>query len=311
MIATLLFAVSIFSSAYVTVFYKNYTQMNTGKKDLSVMLFASVAPLTLIYAVLAYINGFDFSLPVIITGIVSGICNLTAIIYLLKSMTSGSFTISIIIINLNFCVPILLSRAFLGEQVSLFQLIGIVLLIGVIIITNLQGDGTKNAQEGKKQSKKYLIYAVLACVANGLINFMIKLQQYYTPEQGQDTFYLVMYASCTLICGIAYIIFDLIEKKRNLNLKGATVDEKGKLKKIALTIFGIGFGVGACNAVSLYPQSLLPKYVSAPIQFTVTAAGAVLLSLIIGFIKYKEKPTVKNVVSSICCMLTIFLQLLA
>lgn len=304
MIAFLLFVLTILASSVVVVFYKSYAVAETLKSDLAMMIFWSMAPLAIVYVGLCLLNGFDFNAVNIVTGLVAGVCNILAMVFLIKAMTRGSMTIAVIIINLNFVIPIVLSLAFLRESISPFQIAGILLLAGVIVFTNLKGGGGASEKE-VSSGKKSVLYALIACIANGLLNFMVKVQQYFTPGAGQDTFYIAMYAGGGLICLVAGVFIKLFSEK------GVKREAVGKRKsRGGIKICLIGLGVGICSAVCLYPQSLLTEYVSASVQFTVTASGAVLLSLMIAFFKYHEKPDLKNIISTICCLLAIFLQLI-
>ena len=170
----------------------------------------------------------------------------------------------------------------------------------MIIIVNL----IDQPKEKSKNAVKILIYSFIACITNGLVNFMIKVQQFYTGSQGINAFYLVMYGGGGLICLLIFAIMGMIKQKSNLE------QEKIEQKPSYLPIMLIGLAVGLCSITCMYPQSLLTAYVTSAIQFTVTASGAVLLSVLIAFIKYKEKPNVKNVVSALCCIAAILLQLI-
>ena len=302
-----LIAIIIAASAIIGIFYKSHTEIESRKSDTPLMLFFAMAPLAIVSLVICLFDTFEFSLSTVLTAFAYSVFLLTAIVFLLKSMKSGSFTISIIIINLNFCVPIVLSHFFLEEKVSLFQLFGILLLVGVIIFTNLKGDNSESAEDKEqgKGSKRFLFYAVMACLANGMCNFMIKLQQFYTPGQGENTFYLVMYGGAALMSAVAYLVARFLLKQREEQSPDVPVAKKES------SFLWIGVGIGLCLAGCAYPQSFLPGYISAPVQFTVIAAGSILLSIAIGFIKYREKPNATNIISTICCMLAILLQLVA
>ena len=305
----LLIALIIVASAVIGIFYKSHTEIESAKSDAPLMMFFAMAPLAIISLIICLFDKFEMGPSVILTGLACSVFMLSAMTFLLKSMKSGSFTISIIIINLNFCVPIVLSHLFLNEKVSLFQLFGILLLVGVIIYTNLKGG---NSEEATKQentgSKRFLFYAVMACLSNGMSNFMIKLQQYYTPGKGENSFYLVMYGGAALICAVAFLITRYLHKPKDNTPMNTEMSAVGMKKELRLLL--IGLGMGLCLAGCQYPQSFLPGYLNAPVQFTLIAAGAVLLSIAIGFVKYREKPNATNIISSICCILAIFLQLL-
>ncbi|MDD4773664.1 MAG: hypothetical protein PHZ09_08675, partial [Eubacteriales bacterium] len=95
----------------------------------------------------------------------------------LTSLLSGGA--AIIIINLNFYIPILFLFVFLGERASFLQLTGIAPATAVIIFINLKSNDGR--ARNKKDNKSGIISACVACLANGTVNFGIKLRQYHTP----------------------------------------------------------------------------------------------------------------------------------
>ena len=177
-------------------------------------------------------------------------------------------------------------------------------MAAVIVVTNLKGE--KKGEENPGEGRKSLVFALIACLANGLLNFMVKVQQFCLPGRGQNTFYAVLYGSGGLVCLVAFAAIRFLGRK---GVRRETRKEKGK-RNSALKIALTGGCIGACSAACLYPLTLLTKYVNASVQFTVITSGAVLLSLAIAFLKYREKPNVKNIVGTICCLIAIFLQLI-
>ena len=311
----ILFIVTIVASSVVTVFYKNHTKNAAGSLD-AVWLFIGLSlPVSLIYLVLCIIGGFSFAPSTVFTAVAAAVCHSAAVLALLKSMKKGSFAISVIIINLNFCVPIILSLIFLNEKASFLQIAGILLLTGLIVFINREKKHTDTSEtspnnsepdKGSTSSNKsprkisYLIYAVIACLTNGLMNFFIKTQQYFTPGQGENTFYLVLYLTEAIGALIVLILTVFIRRKKG---------EAGKFRFNGKLLLN-GFGMGLCFAVCMYPQTKLSQLVIAPVQFTVTAAGAVLLSIMIACVKFREKFTLKHLLSTICCISAITLQLI-
>ena len=309
MIATLLFSISIIASSVVVIFYKTYNNSEKSITDMPAMIFWSLAPVGIIYVVLFFAGGANFTLSDILTGIFASIFNIFSIIFLLKAMSGGELTVSVVIINLSFCIPILLSIIFLKESASVLQIVGMAILVLMIILVNLFGD--KQEKKSVKGAVKVLIFAFLACISNGLINFMLKLQQFYTANSGAglDAFYLAMFGGGSVICAVYYCVAKLISKSKPMITAPESNVQVTKING-SLLIFLLGFGVGLCQIFCMYPQSLLTNYVNATVQFTITASGAVLLSVMISFIKYKEKLNLKNIVSVICCLSAIMLQLI-
>ncbi|MBE5765306.1 MAG: hypothetical protein E7339_06920 [Clostridiales bacterium] len=310
-----LFIITILASSVITIFYKNHIRDASSRWDAFWLFLGLGAPLALVYGVICAITGFTFDLPTVLTALVAAICHVACVMALLQSLKLGSFSISIIIINMNFCIPIICSAIFLKEKVSLLQIIGIVLLIALIVFINCEKkEKTSNNNEetkeifndnGKQSALKwveknsYLIYALIACITNGLINFLIKTQQFFTPGSSSgNTFYFILYATEAVVALMVIIASLLIKKckKNKVQLKG--------------NLFLNGLYLGICFAICMYPQTKLAQLVAAPVQFTITAAGAVLFSIAIACVKYKEKFTIKHLISTICCITAICLQVI-
>jgi drug/metabolite transporter (DMT)-like permease len=82
-----------------------------------------------------------------------------------------------------------------------------------------------------------------------------------------------------------------------------------KLRKLFIPALGLG----VCMILCYYPQSILsgmPK-INAAAQFTVTITGSLILSLAIGWIRYKERVTYAGVLSLLLCFLAIVFQVLS
>lgn len=312
MLIFLLFAATIIASSVVCVFYKNYTTLESRKSDILLLFIGMSLPSAIVFAVMCAIRGFEFSLPTALTALGAAVCHFTAVYMLIKSMSSGSYSVSVIIINMNFCVPIICSALFLREKVSLLQLFGVLLLVFMIVIINMDFSKFRKRPTGEepqelavteekpKQKAGYLVFALLACLGNGLMNFLIKTQQHFTPGAGQNTFYFILYAAEAVFSLIAFLVVLLV--------KGKIPKEEGKQKlKISLT----GLFMGICFVACMYPQTRLAELVSASVLYTVVTAGAVLLSIALGCIRFKEKFTWKNAVSTVCCIAAIALQLIS
>jgi Predicted membrane protein len=291
-----LFVISIISSGLTSYFHKNIaggTPNNMYSFMITAMWMFLVSIVFLIVS--AITNDFTFSVNLILTAILSGISMSAAIILLTESLRKGSYTITIIIVNLNFYVPIILSLIFLNETATILQLAGILIVTIVIIIINV-----KNDSPVKKDNTKSIIYACIACISNGLVNFGIKLQQYWSPGHGQNMYYFILYFSAAVICfAVAFAM-----KRYHIG----SIDKAIIKKTIPYALC-----LGLCIAVCFYPQSILSgiESINAATQFSVTITGSLILSLILGWIKYKEKITCKNMISLILCLTAVVFQILS
>ena len=79
----------------------------------------------------------------------------------------------------------------------------------------------------------------------------------------------------------------------------------------ALRVPLAGAGLGLCVAFNYYPMSYLAPYVNSALLFGVSTAGAILMSLLAGWIFFREKITARSIVSMISCIAAIILQVLS
>jgi drug/metabolite transporter (DMT)-like permease len=219
---------------------------------------------------------------------------------LLESLRKGSYTTAIIIINMNFYIPILLSQLFLGEKATFLQLTGILLATVVIIVINIKAKNT----DRPKDNISGIISACIACLANGMVNFGIKLQQYYTPGEGQNTFFSLTYFFAAVISLLLFLILKEESEKRSKSFL-----QFSKIKKLLIPALGLG----VCMPLCYYPQSILSGMpeINAAAQFTVTITGSLILSLAIGWILYKERIKFTGILSLLLCSLAIVFQVLS
>lgn len=297
----LLFTVSVIASGSTSYFYKRLT-CDSPHRSYSVL--ASVVwmfPVSLMFLVASALSGgFAPTYKLTTVALLSGCATAVATYMLLESLRKGSYTTAIIIINMNFYIPILLSRLFLGETATLLQLTGILLVTVVIVVINIKA----NTGDRPKDNISGIISACLACLANGMVNYGIKLQQFYTPGEGQNTFFSMTYFFSAVIS--LTLFFILREKSAN---QSEPVIQFSKLRKL----FVPALGLGVCMTLCYYPQSILSGMpeINAATQFTVTITGSLILSLAIGWIRYKEKVTYAGILSLLLCFLAIVFQVLS
>lgn len=197
---------------------------------------------------------------------------------LIESMKGGSYSAAMLLVNLNFYLPIVLSLTFLKESATPFQLFGIFILTVIIVLVNLRGDG-KSADAGRDSGRrKGLLYALVACIGNGLANFFLRVQQHATPNWERNEYYLLMYTGM-LVFALVFSLLRLIKKR------------EGEPRTFRIpplkTTWPSMTGLALCGLGASYPQSILSAMdqINAAAQFTVTIGGSVVLALAIGWIK--------------------------
>ena len=210
---------------------------------------------------------------------------------LIESMKHNTLSVSVIIVNMNFIIPVFLSMIFLKESAGLWQIFGILLSVAVIFVLNMKKDG------GASGIKDALFLPCVSCVSNGVVNFCIKVYQNDNAAPDLNAFYTVMYLSGAVTCVLLWIMIGNAIKKK------AEKSERSFSKASVDALMMCG-----CNGVYYYTAGLLAGKMNAAAQFTVITAASILVSLGIGVVFQKEKITKKAVFSFAACLVAIFCQ---
>jgi EamA-like transporter family. len=290
----LLFALAIFSSGLSAPLYKKLALQSADQCQTALMPVLWFIPLSIVFCAAA-LAGDGFYTSAILPALLSGFGSAAAVYMLIESLKRGSYTLSVILINLNFYIPILLSWIFLGEEATHLQLFGILILTVAIILINTG----KKTQSGTVKAKWALAKPLAACVANGLVNFGIKLRQYWAPERGSSGFFALCYLFGTVFC----LIFYIYKSTATNNASKQGLD----IKKAAVSALLLGLVTGICY-LSI---SLLSGYVNAATEFTVVTTLSILLSLLVGWVRYKEKLTLRSILSLLCFLGAVVFQIVS
>lgn len=294
-----LFPLSVILGTLLGVGYKLGSQKIQSANEIPVLIAITSAIIAICYCIINCFTGFILELTLILPALLAGVSSALCMYCLFRSMKDGNFAITIVLSNMSFCIPIMLSYVFLKESVSLWQLGGILLMLAAIIVVNFIGkDNTENEDE-KPKSKKWLIFAIGTCLLNGLVNFSCKLQQFYMPSEGQLCFNFFDFVFCNITACIMILIGSL---KKDTRVVYGRQDVKRVLFPCVL--------IAVCLGVNTLVQLLLPSYVNASVQFTVGNGAALGFGVLLGVFYYKEKFTWKSAVTLVCCIVAIILQVI-
>ncbi len=210
---------------------------------------------------------------------------------LIESMKRNSMAISVILVNLNFVIPVLLSTIFLQEQSGWLQMAGMVLCIVVIVLINFK------KEKGQGGTKASLLLPCAACLANGAVNFCIKLHQNQMGDASLNAYYALMYLFSGLFC----LLFWVVLRSRSQQILPGSKAAWASVLKDAIML-------GLCNGICFYMTGLLAGRMNAAAQFTILTASSIALSLFVGAVFQKARITLKTALSFLFCLLAIFLE---
>ena len=289
-VTIMLLIACILSSGFVGNIYKTLSGNCKSVSSSAALPSVWLILLGAFFFLLAHFSKEQFSTGILAYAIPAGVCIFLAIFILLESMKKNALSISLIILNLNFVIPVVLSVIFLKESAAPIQLAGMILSVIVIIIINI---GNKSDTGGSRGS---IILPIIACVANGLVNFFIKLNE--NTGAPAMWFFTVMYTTAAVTALLVGILLSILRQEGEFPIKSYHLGSG--LKFLLLS--------GLCNGVCFYTGRMLAERMNAAAQFTIVTCASILLSLTIGFLFQGDKFTKKSAASIFFCVLAVLFQ---
>ncbi|MBR5338662.1 MAG: hypothetical protein IK150_01120 [Lachnospiraceae bacterium] len=274
----IILAASILITAGVRCFSNIYSKKYTNNTaDTAFFTLCSAVLSLIVVLVFVLLDGFrgvswfTFLLAVLFAA-VSFVNTYTAT----RALVLGPLAYTCVIASASSIIPILYGRIFLSEQITVFQIIGMVLiLISVFLSVETQG-------EKKKASLRWLGYALLNFLMNGTIGVLQKIHRASAHAHESNEYLLIMFFFMALITA-GYLVI--------LRKKGTVRSAKPlKMPKVFLVLLAAGVSAGLINVLNLY----LSGAFDAAFLFPVLNGGGTLAALILAFVVFKEKFTLRR-----------------
>lgn len=183
-----------------------------------------------------------------------------------------------------------------GQEMNVYQWLGLVVfLISIYFMVSQDKSKAKDGQEQpKKISLKTLIMLILMFIAEG--GMMIVQTVFGTLVEDGNTalFSFVMFAINALILYICYLVKALFIHK-----PVRQVEKKLKCLPKTLLICGafLAFALAVINILATELTAMVP----AALLFSISNAIAIIVTMLVGGIVYKEKVGVKNIIGIVLC----------
>lgn len=192
-----------------------------------------------------------------------------------KALGEGPASTVTLIYACGFLIPIFYGIFFWDESVSVFQWLGIALLLFSLTLCLLK-------KEKYRKFSSWIPFAVAAMLGSGSSAIFQKTHQ-YSDFSSEISFYLVfcLFFS-SVFTGIAYLV-----TKEEKNAKKEVVDKKRAFFKSFIIPACLGICVGLLNFLNLILSGNLPSVILFPIY----NVGSMLLVILLSAIIYKDKMT--------------------
>lgn len=225
---------------------------------------------------------------------VSGIASAAFVVSWLLSVKSGAYMMVEIFLLLGVAVPIVLCKIFFGAEIDVWQIIGLaVLLVSVFIMC------TYNVSLKGKLRVGSILLLILCGLANGLADFSQKwfVQVYPKGSAAAFNFYTYVFAAATLL--IAYFVFRAADKKGPVKPRSPIA----VVKPIAIYVLIMA----VCLFANSYFKTLAASYLEPIVMYPLNQGGAVVLSLLMSALLFKEKINWKCIVGIILAFVALLM----
>ncbi len=196
------------------------------------------------------------------------------------AISTGPISITSLLIQYSLIIPTIYGL-YTGDEASLFLYIGLGLLFISLFLVNIEKKG-----EEKKISLKWIVFAIVAFLGNGLCSTIQKAQQdVFVTEQNPDGYKSEFMIIALVISFVAIAALALIFEGKDLGKKITTG---------AHWYIICGLANGLVNLFVI----MLAKW-PASIVFPVISAGGIVSTALIGIFFYKEKLSVMQIIGMV------------
>ena len=207
--------------------------------------------------------------------LIYALCNVCFQIVYALALSRGNVSLAVMFVNFGMIIPIFTSFLLFNEKPSVIRIVGIMLIIISFILT---------FKKGGEQKKNYLLLILLAMLFNGL---GLATQRVYSKIGVQDNIFSFVSASYILCAVISAIVFLLLPKKDN---------KKRKLNAKTICFSSAsGVALGCYLALNTYAG----KFLDASFHYPAHSGCTILLSTLTGFILFKDKVSLRQIIACI------------
>ena len=255
----LIYILNIFCTSGQSVLTKQYSKRG-GATEFN---FNKATAGSILFLILALISGFSFHLPTLLFGAAYGVSLCISMHAGFRALAIGPMALSSIIASFSLVIPFLFGIIFWSEAVTVFKIVGIVLLLCSIALIN-----------GKKESGfsvKWLVYVLIVLFADGICSVIQKMHQMSYPGLYQTEF--VFFANV-----LAVLVWFALT---NINAKSPGIHAP------KITVLGLLGGV--LNCLANYTVLYLAAGENASVLFPIVSIANIMVVWVVGIVFFKEK----------------------
>lgn len=213
----------------------------------------------------------------------SGVASAAFVVSWLLSVKSGAYMMVEVFLLIGVIVPIALCRVFFDEEIGIWQMLGIaVLLVAVFIMC------TYNASVKGRMSVGSFLLLLLCGIANGIADFSQKIFVKVIPEGSVAVFNFYTYVFAAVALALAYIVFRIIDDRSGFKPR--------KPIEVVKPIWIYVLIMAICLFANSFFKTQAALYLDAVQLYPLNQGCSVVLSLLMSAIVFKEKINAKCII---------------
>lgn len=178
------------------------------------------------------------------------------------------------------CVPYLWGAVVLHEQLTVFRVLGLIVIAAALILMNLT----------ERPPKKQLLMCIAVFILNGFCSVISKEHQISAKETVSAAGFVMLSGFASVLFGIIGLLTERAKKHPAELLQGG----KGMLA-VALS--------AAIGGVSYLLQLISAEKIPATALYPMLSGGSIALSVLTGWLFFREKPNKRLWIGTIFCIL--------
>lgn len=284
---------AVVCSNYKALFIRKHVRYNSGLYLLNggISLFGAV--------VLLAVGGFNLMLSgySLWLGIVFGVFTMANAVLGEAAIKTGPFGYSTVIINLSTGITALSGALFWDETLSATKIIGLILMLACFFLAV----DTSDSKDKKASIQWFIIciFALITCAGIGL------LQKIHQTSEYKDELIQFLFVAFVISFVFSFVIYFLLKRKEKTFLENSDVTVKINLRKILIPLAVVFIVCGVCVALNNVFNLFLSGVVDSSVFFPIVNGVPLLSNLIISFVIFKEKLSVKQIVGLIIGIIAI------
>jgi drug/metabolite transporter (DMT)-like permease len=277
---------SVFSGATKGFFAKKVSTKTSGLKSAVLTNFIRMLfciPLGFIFVLFdGGVSALKVSTDTLFISAFAGVTTGVMLITWLLAVQKSAYSAMDAFLSVSVLVPILLSRIFYEETVTLSQGIGLVLLFGAVILMSLYTNQIK-----QKLGLSAILLLITMSLFNGLADFSYKLFDHRAPDTPASVFNFYIY----IFCAISLLVVLLCTKEKapfkgDDEVESLQPNKEKDLDKRKLAYIAVMAIAQFCYS---YFKTLAASRLSSVELFPLQQGLSITLSLLMAAVFFKEK----------------------